>query len=111
MFKFNFSSDDQDKTENTLDDKNNKTCSPEADGKEIEVSNIYLQNIQQYRDNCSPTTVVRNFHLVDVKHVEELITSESNGEFESLKTAFQMNSDIISGVYEGKSFLKPIIVH
>nr|SVE83866.1 EOG090X0C09 [Daphnia pulex] len=102
MFKFNFSSsDNQDKTEDTIDDTNHKTCPPEADGKEIEISNIYHRNIQQYRDNCSPTTVVRNFHLVDVKHVEELITSESNGEFESLKAAFQMNSDIISGIYEG----------
>jgi hypothetical protein len=105
MFKFNFSSEYQNETEDTLGDTA-KTSPLEADGKEIEISNIYHQNIQQYRDNCSPTTIVRNFHLVDVNHVEKLITSQANEEFESLKTAFQMNSDIISGVYEGKSCIK-----
>ena len=102
MFKFNFSSENQEEKEE-ISENINKICPPEADGKEIEISNIYHQNIQQYRDNCSPTTLVRDFHLVDVKHVEELITSQSqNGEFESLKKAFQINSDIISGVYEGR---------
>nr|SVE71271.1 EOG090X0C09 [Daphnia similis]SVE71903.1 EOG090X0C09 [Daphnia similis] len=103
MFKFNFPSENQNETDTISDHLNSsdKTSLQEIDGQEIEISNDHFQNIKQYRESCSPTSLVRGFHLVDLKHVEELVTSQKSAEFESLKTAIQMNSDVISGVYEG----------
>nr|SVE82690.1 EOG090X0C09 [Daphnia magna] len=103
MFKFNFPSENQDKTDTISDDLNSsgKTSLQEIDGQEIEISNDHFQKIKKYRESCSSTSLVRGFHLVDLKYVEELVTSQKSGEFESLKTAIKMNSDVISGVYEG----------
>nr|SVE73780.1 EOG090X0C09 [Daphnia atkinsoni] len=103
MFKFNFQSENQDETHATSEElkHNDKTSPEETNGQEIEISNDDLQNIKKYRENCSPTSLVRGFHLVDLKHVEDLVTSQKSGQFESLKAAIQMNSDVISGVYEG----------
>nr|SVE74827.1 EOG090X0C09 [Daphnia carinata] len=103
MFKFNFSSENQDETDTIPDDlkSSGKTSIQETDGQEIEISNDHFQNMKQYRDSGSSTSLVRDFHLVDLKRVEELIASQKSGECESLKTAIQMNSDVISGVYEG----------
>lgn len=105
MFKFNFQSENQDETDASSEEleHDDKTSPEETNGQEIEISNDDLQNIKKYRENCLPTSLVRGFHLVDLKHIEDLVTSQKGGQFECLKTAIQMNSDVISGLYEGKS--------
>nr|SVE75980.1 EOG090X0C09 [Daphnia hispanica] len=92
--------DEMDSTSEDLK-SGDKASLRETHEQEIEISNDNFQNVNLYRENCSPTSPVRGFHLVDVKHVEELATSHKNGDFECLKAAIQMNSDVVSGVYEG----------
>ena len=103
MFKFNFPNGDQEDTaEIPTSDVNNESKSSihEAQGQEIEVTSQHRESIQQYRENGSSTSMVRDFYLVDLKHVEELV--QQSGKFESLNSALQMNSDLLTGVYEGK---------
>lgn len=105
MFKFNFPNvGDQTDTETAASEINNDSKSPiqELEGREIEMSSHHRESVQQYRDNCYPTTTVGEFHLVDFKHVEALVTSQQSGKFELLNNALQMNSDLLTGVYEGK---------
>nr|SVE74404.1 EOG090X0C09 [Daphnia barbata] len=104
MFKFNFLAENREETDlsmtvNTI--KKSETSIPEADGQEVEMSDDHFENAKQYRENRSPTSIIRGFELVDLKHVEQLITSGKAGEFESINTAIQMNSDVVKGVYEG----------
>nr|SVE73156.1 EOG090X0C09 [Ceriodaphnia reticulata] len=73
----------------------------ETEGREIEMSSYHRESVQQYRDNCCPTTTVGEFHLLDFKHIEKLVTSQQSGKFESLNSVLQMNSDLLTGVYEG----------
>nr|SVE92612.1 EOG090X0C09 [Megafenestra aurita] len=83
----------------------NQHCSrphlTKVDGREIEIQTHHHESVNQYRENSSSTTLVREFHLVDVKHVEQLIVSREIEKFKPLRIALEMNSDVISGVYEG----------
>nr|SVE75347.1 EOG090X0C09 [Daphnia dolichocephala] len=79
----------------------NKKSKANVKGLEVEISDDHFQNVKQYRENRSPTSIIHGIQLVDLKHVEQLITSEKKAEFESINTAIQMNSDVVKGVYEG----------
>ena len=52
---------------------------------------------------CIVPLVGGNFKLVDCKHVEQILAKEqAEGDDETgLRTAIQLNSDVIRGVYEG----------
>lgn len=106
MFKFNFPSYNSDQTDLKAESEDietrGKSSSQEVDGREIEIQTHHHESVNQYRENSSSTTLVREFHLVDVKHVEQLIVSREIEKFKPLRIALEMNSDVISGVYEGK---------
>ena len=105
MFKFNFSSDNRDEAEpEPLATDTSDACSllnKEVDGREIEVSNSHKENIKQCYNDSTCSTTVHGFHLVDLKHVEQFVCSQPEEKFECLRFANQLNSDVISGVYEG----------
>nr|SVE77826.1 EOG090X0C09 [Daphnia lumholtzi]SVE78455.1 EOG090X0C09 [Daphnia lumholtzi]SVE79083.1 EOG090X0C09 [Daphnia lumholtzi] len=103
MFKFNFQSENRDEKDTISGELKcgGKTSLQEIDGQEIEISNDHFQNMKQCRESDSATNLVRGFYLVDLKQVEELAISQKSEEYGSLKTAIEMNSDVISGVYEG----------
>nr|SVE94460.1 EOG090X0C09 [Simocephalus serrulatus] len=105
MFKFNFPADNCDRTEpeSTPEHISNelKSCVQEVEGREIEITIDQHENVNQYRASGLPITTVREFQLIDVKHVEQFLSTNEAEHFESLRTALQKNSDVISGVYEG----------
>lgn len=112
MFKFNFPADSCDRTEpeSVVEHNSNdfKSSVQEIEGREIVINMDQHENVNQYRKSGLPITAIHNFHLVDVKHIEQFISTKEDENFESLRSALQMNSDVISGVYEGKYCFKSL---
>ena len=105
MFKFNFSSGNTEDNQEKCSENTNgvQVCLVnEDDCREIEILDKHYQNIEQYQENSIPVSAVHEFQLINSKHVEENILNSMEGtQYGSLKTAIKMNSDVISGVYEG----------
>lgn len=107
MFKFNFSSPDQEQEEPQSKNENNENSAKtenvqKEEGRIVEITSTHREKVEQYKEDPSATYSFRNFSLVNIQHLEEILSDTSSPEsFKNLTTAIQMNSDVIKGVYEG----------